>query len=112
MTPEAVWCRFVARVWKLGGLELPTRDLEEGVRTGVFRAPSFAAAEDLLSGAFREALMRIGTGAALPGYGDEMTALLLQALGADARRIAAVMKASLPALPARRATAEETSASD
>jgi AcrR family transcriptional regulator len=96
---DPVWCRFVARVWKLGGLELPARDLEEGVRLGIFRAPSAAAAQDLLFGSLREALLRLGNGRAPAGYGDEMTELCLQALGADPRRIAAVMKYELPPLP-------------
>jgi len=93
-----VWCRFVARVWKLGGLELPTRDLEAGLRAGIFRAPSAAAARDLLFGGVREALLRMGNQRTSSSYGAEMTELCLQALGTDARRIAAVMKHELPPL--------------
>src|SRR5205809_684624 len=58
---DPVWSRFVARVWKLGGLELPARDLAEGLRRGIFRAPSVPSARDLVFGAVREALLRIGT---------------------------------------------------
>lgn len=96
---DPVWCRFVARVWKLGGLEFPARDLEHGVRLGVFRAPSAAAAQDLLFGGLRAALLRLGNERAPASYGDEMTELCLQALGTDPRRIAAVMKYELPPLP-------------
>lgn len=95
---DRVWSRFVARVWKFGGVELPTRDLEEGLRLGVFRAPSAAAARDLLFGGVREALLRIGSERAPAAYGAEMAELCLQALGTDPRRIAAVMKHKLPSL--------------
>jgi AcrR family transcriptional regulator len=97
---DPVWSRFVARVWKLGGIELPARDLQEGLRLGVFRAPGAAAARDLLFGGVREALLRIGS-ERTPGaaYGTQMTELCLQALGTDSRRITAVMKHELPPLP-------------
>ncbi|HEY6100982.1 MAG TPA: helix-turn-helix domain-containing protein, partial [Anaeromyxobacter sp.] len=36
---DPVWCRFVARVWNVGGLELPGRDLEAGIQQGHFRVP-------------------------------------------------------------------------
>lgn len=100
---DPVWCRFVARVWKLGGIERPTRDLVDGWRQGVFRAPSAAAARDLLFGGLREALLRMGSQRTPPEYGDQMTELCLQALGTDSGRIAAVLSHELPALaPARR----------
>ena len=38
---------------------------------------------------------RIGSGLAEPDYGAQMTALSLQALGADAKRIAAALKHEL-----------------
>jgi AcrR family transcriptional regulator len=98
---DPVWSRFVARVWKLGGIEVVELDLEKGLRSGVFRAPSRAAARDLVFGAVREALLRIGTGSAPPAYGDELTELCLQGLGTDARRISSVMKHPLPLLPSR-----------
>lgn len=94
-----VWCRFVARVWKIGGLELPTFDLEEGVRLGVFHVPSADAARAVLFGAVREALLRLGTERTPAEFGSEVAEMLLQALGLDARRIATVMKRELPELP-------------
>jgi AcrR family transcriptional regulator len=100
---DPVWCRFIARVWKVGGAELPARDLEEGLRLGIFRAPSAMAARDLLFGAVRQALLRIGSERTPPGYGAQMTELCLQALGTDARRIAAAMNQELPSLPAEAA---------
>ena len=95
---DHVWSLFVARVWKMGSLELPVRDLEEGLQLGLFRAPSPDAMRDLLFGAVREALLRIGGGHASRQYGDEMSALCLQALGVDSRRIATVMRHALPAV--------------
>src|SRR5262249_33200975 len=93
---DPVWCRFVARVWKVGGFELPFRDIEEGLRLGLFRAPSVGAARDVVLGAVGEALLRVGEGRTPPTYGAEITQLCLQALGIDARRIAAVMAHALP----------------
>jgi len=93
---DPVWCRFVARVWKIGGDELPTRDVADGLRNGVFRAPSAEVARDLLFGAIRQALLHIGSGKAASNYGTQMTELYLQALGTDARRISAAMKHELP----------------
>jgi AcrR family transcriptional regulator len=100
---DPVWCRFVARVWKVGGIELPTRDLLEGVRLGVFHAPSAAAARDLLFGGIREALLRIGSEATPAAYGAQMTELCLPALGTDSRRIAAVLSHVIPAWPSHTA---------
>lgn len=99
---DPVWSRFVARVWKLGGVELPGRDLEQGLRLGVFRAPSAEAARDLLFGGLREALLRVGSERTSAAYGPEITEMCLQALGTDSRRIAAVLKRKLPSLPARK----------
>jgi AcrR family transcriptional regulator len=96
---DPVWCAFVGRVWKVGGVELPSRDLEQGLRLGIFRAPSPEVARDLLFGGIREALLRIGSGRTPAAYGAQMTELVLQALGTDARRIAAVMRHELPRLP-------------
>lgn len=94
---DPVWCRFVARVWTLGGVELPSQDLAEGLRLGIFRASSVVAGRDLVFGGVREALLRIGGGQAPPDYGTHMAEVSLQALGTDARRVAAAMKHPLPA---------------
>jgi hypothetical protein len=95
---DPVWCAFVARIWSLGGLDRPARDLAEGLRQGVFRAPSAEAAEDVLFGALRQALLRICSERTPPSYAAQVTEVCLQALGTDPRRIAAVMKHDLPAL--------------
>ncbi len=96
---DPVWCAFVGRVWKVGGFELPARELEEGLRLGIFRAPTSEAARDLISGGIREALLQIGGGRTPAEYGAQMTEMCLQALGTDARRIGAAMRHELPCLP-------------
>jgi len=101
---DPVWSRFVARVWKVGGLELPVHDLEVGLRLGHFRVPGRDAARDLLLGGAREALRRIGEGQAPPSFGDQMAELCLQALRADQRRIVAALAQSLPDVPERTRT--------
>jgi AcrR family transcriptional regulator len=99
---DPVWCRFVAHVWKLGGLEFPMRDLDESLELGVFRAPSSAVAQDLFLGGVRQALLRIGSEATTPEYDAQMTQMCLQALGAKPRLIAAVMSHELASLTSGR----------
>ena len=103
---DRVWARFVGRVWQLGGHEVPERDLEAGLRLGLFRIPSVTAARDLWFGATREALLRIGSQRTPTSYGAQITEVLLQALGTDPRRIAAVLKHELPELPPREPSAK------
>lgn len=100
---DPVWCRFVARVWKVGGLELPMRDLEVGIRLGHFRVPSRDAARDLILGAVRAALERIGERRAPAGFSEHMTEICLHALRADPRRITAALAHELPPLAERTA---------
>jgi AcrR family transcriptional regulator len=98
---DPLWCRFVARVWNVGGLELPVRDFDAAVRLGHFRVPGREAAHGVLFGGIREALRRIGDGGVPAGYGDQVAEICLRALQADPRRIAAVLSSELPALPER-----------
>jgi AcrR family transcriptional regulator len=93
---DLVWCRFVARVWKIGFLELPENELLVGLRRGLFRVPGIVAAKDFQSGALREALFRIASGEAPPGYRDEIAQLCLQALGVERRRIREALGRPLP----------------
>lgn len=102
---DPVWARFVAQVWKLGEIELPLRDIEEGVRRGHFHVPGREAALDLVLGGMREALHRIGAGGVPAGFGDQVAAICLQALGAEPARVAAALAHPLPETPARPAAA-------
>ena len=106
---DPVWSRFVARVWRVGGMEFPARDLVAGIRLGHFRVPARDAALDLLFGGIREALHRIGEGGVPPAFADQMAEMCLHALRAEPRRIAAALAHELPALaerPGRRAAGE------
>lgn len=98
---DPVWCRFVARVWKVGGLALPVRDVDAGIRLGHFRVPGLDVAHDLLFGGIREALRRIGESRVPRSYGDQMTEICLRALHAEPHRIAAALAYELPQLPQR-----------
>jgi AcrR family transcriptional regulator len=107
---DPVWARFIARVWKLGPLDAPVRDLEAGLRLGVFRIPDVAVALDVVLGGIREALFEIGGEREPAAYASQVVELCLQALGVAPRRIAAVLRRELPVLQSpsaltRRATA-------
>jgi AcrR family transcriptional regulator len=98
---DPVWCRFVARVWNLGGLELPLRDIDEGIRLGHFRVPSRDAVKALMLGLVREALGQIGEREVPPSFVDQLVEILLYALRADPRRIAGALAHELPVFPER-----------
>jgi len=93
-----VWCRFVARVWKLGALEAPRRDLRNGLKRGEFRVPNAEAAMDVVLGGLREALFRMGNERPPRGYRDRVLEVCLQALGAEPALIARVLAQELPPL--------------
>jgi AcrR family transcriptional regulator len=95
---DRVWSRFVARVGRIGGLELPTRDIDAGLRLGHFRAPSREAARDVVFGGMRAALARIGDDDAPAAFGEHVAEVCLYALRADPRRIAAALAHELPVL--------------
>lgn len=99
---DRVWSLFVGRVWRMGGVELPQRDLERGFAAGAFRVTSPLATRDLLFGAVREALLRIGTERVPADYGAELSALCLRALGVEPASVAAVIRHPLPALAAEK----------
>lgn len=101
---DPVWCRFVARVWKLGRLAAPRRDLREGLRRGEFRFGDLEAALDVLLGALRQALIRIAGGRVPRGHRDDVVEMSLRALGTPAGRIAQVLGAELRPLAPRVAT--------
>jgi AcrR family transcriptional regulator len=94
---EPRWSRFVARVWQVGGIDLPLRDIDEGIRVGQFHVTSREAARDLVTGAVREALRRLGEARPGPKYCDEMVRVCFQGLGANQRTIAQALAHALPA---------------
>jgi AcrR family transcriptional regulator len=94
---DPVWSRFVAKAGKVGGLELPGRDIDAGIRNGQFRVPSREAARDVVFGAARVALERFGDGRTPARFGEHVTEMCLHALRADPRRIASAIEHELPA---------------
>ena len=95
---QPLWSRFVARVWQVGGLELPLRDIEDGIRRGQFHVSGREAARDLVIGGVREALRSLGDKRVGASYCDDVVKLCLHALGADERHIAQAMEHPLPEL--------------
>jgi AcrR family transcriptional regulator len=93
-----VWCRFVARVWKLGQLEASQRDLREGVKRGEFHVPGLDVGFDVVLGGLREALFRMGSGETPRDYRDRVVEACLQALGATPDIITRVLAQDLPPL--------------
>ncbi len=93
-----VWCHFVARVWKLGQLEAPRRDLRNALKRGDFHVPGVEVGMDVVLGGLREALFRLGTERPPPGYRDQVIKVCLQALGASPDLIARVLAQQLPPL--------------
>lgn len=93
-----VWCRFVARVWKLGQLEAPRRDVRNGLKHGEFHVPGLEAGMDVVLGGLRGALFRLGSGETPRGYRDRVVEVCLQALGTAPDLIAQVLARELPPL--------------
>ena len=103
-----VWCRFVARVWKLGPLEIPRRDLRNALKHGEFHAPGVEVALDVVLGGLRGALFRIGNERPPRGYRDQVVEVCLQALGAAPAVIARVLAQELPPLDRSLVVSRET----
>ncbi len=93
-----VWCLFIARVWKLGPLEVPRRDVRDALRRGEFHVPTLEVAMDVVLGGMREALFRIGGEQAPRGYRDRVVETCLQALGASPDLVTRVLARDLPPL--------------
>jgi AcrR family transcriptional regulator len=93
-----VWCRFVARVWKLGPLEAPRRDLRAALKKGELRIPGVEVGMDVVLGGLREALFRMGSERPARGYRDQVVEVCLQALGVQPPVIAQVLAQELPPL--------------
>ena len=93
------WCLFLARVWNSIKYDLPIGDIREGIEAKVFDAPDPAVAWDVISGAVRQAMFRIGEGNVDETYGNALTQMCLQVLRVDAELIALTMEVPLPDTP-------------
>jgi AcrR family transcriptional regulator len=96
-----LWCRFITRVWNSVKYEMPFQDIREGIRKKVFVAPDAHVAWDVISGAIRQAMFRIGEGSVRRNYGDAVVQMCLQALGVSAKTTLEIMTFELPEVPAR-----------
>jgi AcrR family transcriptional regulator len=96
-----LWCLFIARIWNSVRYERPLNDLREGIRKKVFSAPDAYVAWDVVSGAVRQAMFRIGEGGAHGNYGDGVVRMCLLALGVKSERVVEIMNFALPERPRR-----------
>lgn len=85
------WSLFIARVWHLGDHSIPLRDLGDGIREHALSAPDPDVAWDVVAGAVREAMFRIGKESVPPGYGDAVASACLRALGLQPVLLARIM---------------------
>jgi AcrR family transcriptional regulator len=93
------WSLFIARVWNSVKYERPLQDIREGIRKKLFVAPDAFVAWDVISGAVRQAMFRIGEGNVRRNYGDTVVQMCLQALGASPETTAEILSLSLPDIP-------------
>ena len=91
-----LWCRFIARIWNSVKYEQPFQDMRECIRRKVMVVPDVYVAWDVLSGAIRQAMFKIGEGGVRRHYGDAVIQLCLQALGVREEKKAEIMSAVLP----------------
>ncbi len=95
---DPVFCAFVVRSRFRGASVERTLalDLGEGLRSGRLTAPSVELARDLIVGTIREAQARMMEARVPATFPDDVVRLILRALQADERRIAALLAAPVP----------------
>lgn len=92
------WSLFIARTWNVGDFAEPVRDIREGIRKKLFLASDPVAAWDVVSGAMRQAMFRIGEGHTRRSYADAVVAMCLQALGLSSESSKKILAIELPAV--------------
>ena len=103
------WCLFIARIWNSIKYEQPLHDIRKAIRKKQFLAPDPDVAWDVLSGAVRQAMFRIGESTVRRNYGDSVARMCLQALGVQSETMAEIMAFPLPKTPTS-ARPDETAA--
>ncbi len=93
------WSLFIARVWHVGQLDQPVRDIREGIRKKIFFVPDLDVAWDVVRGSIRQAMFRIGEGNVRKSYGDSVVEMCLQALGLEKESTREIMGIELPDIP-------------
>ena len=91
-------CLFIARVGiaNSASYEIPFQDIRAGIRKKMLVAPDAYVAWDVVYGAIRQAMFRIGEGNVRRNYGDAIVQLCLQALGASAVTTSEIMNFAIP----------------
>lgn len=90
------WSLFIARVWNVGEYQQPVRDIREGIKKKIFVASDAYVAWDVIRGAIRQAMFRIGEGDTHSAYGDAVVQMCLQALGLNSDASRKIMVLELP----------------
>jgi AcrR family transcriptional regulator len=97
------WCLFIAQAWGSVKYEQPFQDIRGAIRKKAFTAPDAYVAWDVVSGAIRQAMYRIGEGSRVRrDYAEAVIRMCLQALGASATLRSEIMDFALPGVPAGR----------
>jgi len=91
-------CLFMARIGMRNSAtyEIPFRDIHEGLRKKMLVAPDAYVAWDVIYGAIRQAMFKIGEGNVHQNYGDDVVRLCLQAVGTRAETISEIMTTPIP----------------
>lgn len=99
---DHAWAGFVARVRLQGtkSLESPKNDLRRAIRLGQVHVPSLEVAMHLMEGAGTSAMRGFLAGPPTRNYGDSMTEVILQGLGAESDSIRKILARPLPKLQA------------
>ena len=97
---DPVFCAFVVRSRFRGAAVERTLalDLGAGLRSGRLAAPSIELARDLVVGTIREAQARMMDARVPATFPDDVVRLILRALRADERKIAALLAAPVPSV--------------
>jgi AcrR family transcriptional regulator len=93
------WCCFIAHVWNSITYEKALKDIRGGIRSKAFVVSDPYVAWDVLSGALRQAMFKIGAGGVRRHYGSGVAQMCLRALGARDETIADIMSIPLPDVP-------------
>jgi AcrR family transcriptional regulator len=95
---DRTWCAFVVRHQVRGALverEL-TKDLRAGLQRGIFQGTNIHVARDLVVGAAREAMVRLGTGEAPSTHGADVVRAILRGLGLKEAAVGKALSRPLP----------------
>ncbi len=95
---DVAWCRFVSRIWDYGELvkSQPMADIQNGLRTKVFRLACAEAGWDLVVGTTHQAMLRYLEHTAPRNYAETVAATVLRGLGVKPIDIETIIRFPLP----------------